>query len=351
MLVQYIFGEVTSFLLICEFILCSAFVIVFGVFVAKYGDQIAEEYNLSRAWLGFIVIAAITSAPELVSSIGSITLLRAPNLAFGNIFGSNIFNLMIICVLEAISDNSTYILSLGHYKHVLPAFFGILIMLIAIVGIAFIDVIADTYYYIFSILIGLTYLFAIYITYKSESKNKGVAQVRGAHNVKSLLLKFSMNGFFIIICGLWLIQLADIVAIHPFYFGAEKVIFGQSFVGTILLAFVTSLPELVISIVSIRIGALDMAIGNIFGSNLFNVFFITFLEVIYLIKYKTYIFYDVSRIHIYSALLAIALTATTIIATLAYSIKRGSKKTIFGWDTIAMMIIFVLGMIALYRMR
>ena len=83
-------------LLWLKFIVVALIIIFSGIRLCHYGDQIAQKTGLTRAWIGIILIAAITSLPELVTSLGAALMVKAPDLALGDLLGSNAFNLMAL---------------------------------------------------------------------------------------------------------------------------------------------------------------------------------------------------------------------------------------------------------------
>ena len=82
------------------FAACAAVIIFCGIRLSKYGDIIAEKSGMGKAWFGLIMMSSVTSLPELVSGVSSVTLIDAPNLAIGDVVGSCMFNILILSVLD-----------------------------------------------------------------------------------------------------------------------------------------------------------------------------------------------------------------------------------------------------------
>ena len=89
------------FIDILGFTACSSIIIFSGSKLSIYGDKIAEITGLGKAWLGLILMASVTSLPELITGISAVSIINAPDLAAGDIFGSCMFNLLILSVLDA----------------------------------------------------------------------------------------------------------------------------------------------------------------------------------------------------------------------------------------------------------
>ncbi len=83
-----------------QFIICLAIIIATGTKLSKYGDLIAQKTGLGRVWIGVVLLATITSLPELATGISSVTFVGKPDLTMGDLFGSNLINLAIIAIID-----------------------------------------------------------------------------------------------------------------------------------------------------------------------------------------------------------------------------------------------------------
>ena len=117
----------------------------------------------------------------------------------------------------------------------------------------------------------------------------------------------------------------------------------QSFVGTLLIAFATSAPELVVTVAALRLAALNMAIGNLLGSNLFNILIVPVVDVLYL---KGPILSHVSSVHTVSAMSAMIMTGVFIIG-LFYRARTRLYRTV-GWASLILFSIYVINSYILY---
>src|SRR5512139_887427 len=114
-----------------QFIVCVIIVVAASSVLSRYADVIAEKTGLGRAWVGAILLAGVTSLPELVSGVTAVTALHAPNLAIGGIVGSNLFNLTLIAVMDVAYQPGS-ILSRAQDGHILSGGLGILLMGLAV---------------------------------------------------------------------------------------------------------------------------------------------------------------------------------------------------------------------------
>ena len=117
---------------ILGFIACAAVIIYSGSKLSFYGDKIANLTGMGKAWIGLILMASVTSLPELITGISSVAIVKAPNLAAGDIFGSCVFNLLILSVLDAKVKKPLF--SLVKSSHIVAAIFSIILLTVA--GIA-----------------------------------------------------------------------------------------------------------------------------------------------------------------------------------------------------------------------
>ncbi len=83
------------------FIVCTSVIVYSGTRLSKYGDIIAEKTGLGRTWIGVVLMASVTSLPELVTGISSVTYAGVPDIAVGDVLGSCVFNMFIISFLDA----------------------------------------------------------------------------------------------------------------------------------------------------------------------------------------------------------------------------------------------------------
>lgn len=316
------------------FFISAVIVVLAGTRLTAYGDIIATHTPLGYTLVGTVLIAAVTSLPEISSSV-SASLIGSPDLAFGNVLGSNGFNLVIIAIADIVQGPGS-LLRMVRESHILSSIFGIILTVISMMGIliAPYHMFEFTIGWIssFSIIIMITYMMAMTMMVRYENRftinaNTQLDSEKKAKNqdmVKSTILKFVIMAVFIVVAGIQLSVNANIIA--------EKSGLGQTFVGTLLMAGATSLPELVATIAAIRIGAYDMAVGNVLGSNLLNMLIISISDMTYL---KGSVFIDVSQEHLLTAATTILLSGMVVIG-LFYRSKRSFMK--MGWDSILILI-------------
>jgi cation:H+ antiporter len=148
-------------------------------------------------------------------------------------------------------------------------------------------------------------------------------------------LTFALAGVVIVVAGVWLGSIADRIA--------TETGLGRSFVGAFFLGVSTSLPEIAASLAAVRMGAIDLAIGNVLGSNLFNV---TLLAVYDVFDGPQNLWASLSTANALALVIAIMMTAVVIISL----IYRASPKTPWRmtWDGFALLGMYGASMLLLY---
>jgi cation:H+ antiporter len=247
-----------------QFLLSSIVVVFAAIQLAKYGDVIALRTRLGRMFIGLLLIAGATSLPEVLTTISAI-FQGVPNLAAGNLLGSNMFNMVMLAVLDVIHYKRR-LLRRAALKHALS---GSLTMFIIALAIFFI--VADLplkigWVGVDSLAILLTYVFSMRLIQANSLTSAAPADPEelppGLPSLRTAVLGFLGATVGLIIVTPLLVSSSTHIA--------EITGLGTTFIGTTLVALVTSLPEVVTTLAAVRIGADDMAIGNLYGSNMFN---------------------------------------------------------------------------------
>ena len=267
--------------LVLAFLATAALVVIAGIRLSIYGDALGDRTGLGNGLIGLVFLAGVTSLPELVVSLTSVisatTLEQGADLATGNMLGSNVFNLLILSFMALLFSNKFKPQEMEN-AHTDSTIYG-LVMLVLFSGA-----------YLFSslgsfvpglhcswlvLLLPIAYLCILVREHRHHQdaeethlpEETKLTQLPASQFYAALLGLCSL----IIFGGIILSILGSRMALPP-----EQGGFGMeaSLIGTIFLAISTSLPELVISFASIRMGFLDMAVGNVLGSNMFNLLII-----------------------------------------------------------------------------
>jgi len=326
-------------LLWAQFFICALLILFFGAKLARYGDIIAEKTGLSGLWIGLLLLAAVTSLPEIITGISAVAVVGVPDLAMGTIFGSNALNLFIIALLDIIYRSGP-LLGVVSRVHILSALVGL--VLIAFAGGSFLlgtkvwDG-AIGWIGIYSLVLVLLYLWGSRAIFRSEREQ--VVET-GSLRYEKVSPRRSYSGFAIaalaiIGAGMWLAFIGDEIVAATGW--------DTTFVGSLFLAVITSLPELVVCIAALRIGATDMAIADVLGSNMFNMGIGIFC---YDIFSRGSIFSAVSSGHVFTAGIVILMTLI-VIAGLIFRTRRKTPLRM-SWYSVVLIVIYLGGAYALF---
>lgn len=326
-----------------KFIICVLVILYAGARLTKYADVIAEKTGLTRAWIGLVLLATITSLPELANGISAVTFVNAPNLAVGNIFGACLFNMFAIFLLDFLYNlprgREPIFLKISK-GHVLPASLGIILIGLAALGIILGKIFSISFLNIglFTFLIAIFYLLTQRLLFVYEKERGKIGPLQYEHlETKQTFLKFIFFAALVIAAGTWLPHIGAEIA--------EVMGWGMTFVGSFFLGLATTLPELVVSISALYLGVIDMSVGNLFGSNVFNLGILFVDDIFYR---KGALLSSVSLDHVFTAILLIIIMNMAIAG-----IVFKSKKKVLGrisYPSLVMFIAFLLGFYILYNL-
>lgn len=332
----------TLFESIAGFILCSAAIVFAGTKLSFYGNQIAELTGLGKAWLGLVIMAAVTSLPELITGISSVAIIDAPNLAASDVFGSCVFNLLILSMLDAIVKKP--LTSLVRNTHVFAAACGIILITLAAFGIILSNVLPVIgWFSIITLVIFAVYIFSVWLIFRFEKKSlQDIGESRPLSEKKAGLLRktlllYGLNALIVIGAAIFLPFFGENISLMTGL--------GNTFFGTLFLAASTSLPELVVSVSAVRLGSLDIAVGNLFGSNIFNIFILGLDDVIY---NDGSLFARIDQSHLLSILTVIIMTSVAMTGLL---FRQQRKRFVLATDTFIILLLYGSLMFLLYKMR
>ena len=325
-----------------RFILCLVIILVAGTKLARYGDIIAEKTGLGGIWIGLVLLAGITSAPEVVTGVSSAALVQVPDLAIGTLFGSGLFNLTILAVLDILYHPAP-ILSRVSLRHIPLAGLGILLFTIAAGGI-FIwgksSGLVLGWVGISSIVIFLLYLAGVWGMFRFERSHQlqplQASPLRYEDSsIRRVWFKFALATAAVIGTGIWLSFVGNEIA--------EITGWSTSFVGSLFLAIATSMPELVVTIAALRLGAIDMVVANILGANMLDIAHIFTVDLFYI---QGPVLGSVSGAHLITAAVVTMMSLVVIVGVRF----RQKDKTFFiiSWYGLALIGLYIIGSYALF---
>ncbi len=312
-----------------QLFICLAAIGAAGRWLSRCGGAVGEHTGMSGSWVGFTLLATVTTLPELVATVSALRLVVAPDIAVGGLLGSVAFNLLILLVLEVITSRRTGLYTALARTHRRTA--GLGAGLLGLVGASLLveqagEMPALAHVGAYTPVILLLWLWAMRRLFLAErhaaaadaGAADGTVGERATMSLRQALAGYAASAAIVVGAGLWL----------PFVAKALAVAHGweQSFVGTLLVAVVTSAPELSVTLASARLGALDMAVGNVLGANLLNLAMLGLGDLLYtggpLLR-------DASAAHVVSAFSGLLMTLPFMAGLAARSRPR-----VFGRITI-----------------
>lgn len=325
-----------------QFTATALVIVLAGVRLARYGDVLGEKTGLGRSWIGMVLLAATTSLPELFTGFGATALAPLPDIALGDILGSCMFNLLILSMMDAIQPEP--LSSRAHQGHVLSIGFGLLL-----VGVAGTGLVADRrlpaigWVGLYSPALIVLYLVAMRVVFAHEQRRRAretqeVAEELqyGETSLRSALVQYGLAAMAVVVAALWLPRLGAELA--------RETGLGEAFVGSLFIAITTSLPEIVVSLSAVRIGALDLGIGNVLGSNLFNMLILGLDDVFYR---QGPLMADAGVSHSVSIVAIVIMYAVFLIGL---TLRTMTKRFVVSWDTGAIAAAYVVAVILSYRL-
>ena len=244
--------------------------------LSYYADLLNKTTNISGVFIGGILLAGITSLPELVTCLSSI-FLNNPYLAIGDILGSNFFNIAMMCFFDILFIKTMF------YNYTKNRYYLIYVLLIFNYLIMYLFMGGTFNLEIFNIglpsfIIIITYIFYLKNAKEEETKKEVIT------TKEHVLLKFFLVGLFMVIVSILLTLVVNLIA-------GKNPNVASSFIGAILLGITTSMPEVITFIALVKMKSFDLALSDIIGSNLFNLLILAIGD-IFLKNKEIYYFVD-----------------------------------------------------------
>lgn len=292
------------------FLASGAVVVAAGVALARYADAIADATRLGRLWTGSVLLAGATSLPELATDVAAVRM-GAVDLAVGDLFGSSLANMLILAFIDLVPPRGR-VFEHATFDHALAA--SLAIGLNALGAVLVMMGAESSWLWIGP---GSLAMFAFYILGTRavfRHATRDLVAAAATPGTPAVPLRPAAIGF---AAAAGVILLAAPAFAWSAKGIAEITGLGNTFVGTWLVGMATSLPELVASLAAVRMGAYDLAVGNLFGSNAFNMVLFLPLDMVQ----PGSLFAVVDSNHALSGLFAVVLMSLGLSA-IVYRAKR-----------------------------
>lgn len=253
------------------YVVLAVLVTALSVKASDYVDLIDKKTSLSGAFIGGALLSAVTSLPELFTSISSTVFLDTPSLCLGNILGSDLFNVAALAVVSLI-----FLRGFRQGKvaknHQLVLIFVLLCyasLLLNALGILDVEILTVS---VTSVIIVAMYVLSMRFLAAEDGDNGGEEDTSGL-TLKQVIVRFVLVSIGIVITSILITYATDAIS--------EALGLGKGLAGALLLGIATSLPELSSTVALFRMGNYDIAVGNIVGSNIFNFIILAVADVLY----------------------------------------------------------------------
>lgn len=325
-----------------EFIVCLAVIGFAGVKLSIFGDVIADKTGLGGSWVGVVMLAMVTSLPELVTGVIAVTAAGLPDIAVGDALGACVINLFIFVLLDFLHRGQS-VYHESSQGHILSASFGVLML--GFVGFSIL--LSHTGYQpafwhvgLYTPILIIMYGVAVRSVFHYEKTHVAafadqVPDQRPDLSLAQSVARYAAAAMLVVVAGIGLPFVGDHIA--------QDMGWRRSFVGTVFIALATSIPEMVVSVAAMRIGALNMAVASLLGSNLFNILIIALDDVLYA---RGPLLAQVSPVHGVSAFSAVMMTSLAIIG-LFYRPNSRVLHTV-GWTSLFLFVLYLLNTYILY---
>ena len=250
------------------YMIVAAVVVILSIKISDYVDLLDKNTRLSGAFLGGIMLSGVTSLPELFTSVSASALLKHPELCVGNVLGSDLFNLVALSAIILLNAKRFYKGRVSKsYRHVALLALAIYV-LIALNYMGFVNM-GILHISITSVLILLVYLMAAKylavvddVEMDEEMIQYQASKISSGESVANVLARFAVTAIALIAFSIMMTVLTSEIS--------DKLELTKSLAGAIFLGVATSIPEVTATLRLFKLKNINIAVGNIIGSNLFN---------------------------------------------------------------------------------
>ncbi|CEG23485.1 Inner membrane protein YrbG [Planococcus massiliensis] len=316
------------------FILAAIVTVIASIKLSQYADVISEKTAMGGMMVGTLLLAGATSLPEVSTSFSAAAIGNA-DIAVGNMIGSNLFNLFILATFDFLLRRRR-ILERASKDHLYTAFLGLLLTVLVIlslwlrIDISFLGIGLD------ALIIAVAYIAGMVFINKLQSQDPSIEESSiseqepdnpsGDLSPKAAIVRFIIAALVVLGTGTALSVTGDEIAVITGI--------GSSFIGSFLIAATTSLPEAISVFVALRLNNVNMAVGAILGSNIFNMIILAISDPVYT---AGPILSAVSGAHM---IIAVGVLAMSLLTIYALTQKKTLSNAIYAVPSILMVIIY-----------
>lgn len=323
---------------VIAFLASGAAVVIAGAALARQGEVISEASGLGRLWIGAVLLAGATSLPELVTDIAAVRL-GAEDLAAGDLFGSSLANMLILALLDLLWPRKQVLRSAA-LDHVLGACLAISLTAFAVVLVVMKPTGSLLWTGAGSLGLFAAYLAGTRAVYRHATRGGSESTSVDPTTKQARPGSLRRAGLAFALAALVVMAAAPVFAWAATGLATITGL-GNTFVGTWLVGLATSLPEIVTCVAAVRMGAFDLAVGNLFGSNAFNMAIFLPID----LAQPGNLFSALDPGHALSGAFAVVMMSLGL-AAIAYRAER--RFRMLEPDSLLMLAVYVGALVALY---
>jgi cation:H+ antiporter len=287
------------------------------------GNRLAGKLGISATAIGLFVLSIVTSLPELSVTLVAMLKEEAPDLAFGNIFGSNNFNITSIVVLELLVAG-VFLHNVDRTRYTKTCLYLLALTFLAGLGVVFGPRVSSPLLttLLFSVPIVAVFLFDAVSPRVVRTGGRPAAAPREvAGSTSGIVMRFLALSAVVVAGGFMIASGANGIALYEFPGGMRL---GQTFVGTLLVAVATSMPEVSVAYAAVKRSKLeDMAIGTLLGSNTVNILVFAVGAPLMALRFSESAWTNISPSNLVSVAGAFVLTLFVLVGILSRSHRAG----------------------------
>jgi len=324
------------------FAVAAAFVWLAGTRLAVYVDGIATATGTGQAFIGMLLLGGITSLPE-IATVTSASWTGSASLAVNNLLGSAAANVLLLAVADAVLGHDALTSVVAKPSTLLQGTLGMMLLGMVAAAVVAGDILVFGVGAWSAALLAAC-IGALWLSSDYESRHVWTAATRDGVDkdepetpeqpLRTLALKTAAAAAVILVAGFFLAQTGDAIA--------KQSGLGAGLVGLVLMAFATSLPEISSIVSALRLHRYEMAVGDIFGTNLFNIALLFIADLSY---GGGPVLSEAGAFEAVAGLLALLLTGVFVLGLLE---RRDRTVLRMGYDSLAALVLYAAGLAVLY---
>jgi cation:H+ antiporter len=317
------------------FLVCALFVILAGVGLARFGDELAEKTGWGTLWVGTILVSVATSLPELTINISAVAFENSPGLALGNVFGANMINIFVMGLVGLVfGTRAVWSSDSPDTPLLMLVAIGMVVLASAIAATGDLDLGPTSIGGLVLLVAYIAGMRAVYRAGRTEMHAEDVPSPTGS--ARNAWIGFGLCALVVIIAGRFLAASADTIA--------ELSGISASFIGVLLVSIVTTLPEGSVTFAAAMRKSYGIVVGNVYGSCAFNVFIVFFADFFWR---EGPLLASMTSAHFAAA------ASAFILMSMGWLIARGFRTPSLAWTgrlTVVIPIIYVAALFWVFRL-